>query len=661
MSSCLIGLGSNLGDRHQTLERAINLLIDHAQIDLIAKSGFYETPAIGGPANQNRFLNAAVRLQTSLTPTALHAQLLRTENDLGRQRRVRWDSRTVDLDLLLYDDQVLDLPELTVPHPRMAFRSFVLAPAAEVAGAMIHPVIGRSLQTLWQQIRSQLKYCAVTGGIGAGKTRLVREVIDRLKHQHQLGVQFVEEALPEEMLAAYYVDSAGHGWDTEIEFLRRRQLALDRNRWSSTEGWLLSDFWFQQSLAFAKTALDSRRYASFVEAWRDIDQQVIQPTLLVVLTADTPALVEAIGRRGRACEESLTDERVEQLSQSLDEVVTEAVSWPRLVLKAQAWQQAVDEVIAAILAIEAVPVRLSSCTKPASRPMSHISIGLPQVFHKPDEMRDAIQAARLEGKRIGIVPTMGALHEGHLSLVQQSASQCGLTVVSIFVNPTQFCEGEDFGKYPRDLADDLARLAGLSERGELIVFAPPVEVVYPDGFDTRVIVGAVARPLEGRCRPGHFEGVATVVLKLFQLVPADVAFFGQKDYQQALVIRQMVRDLNLRVQIEVGPTVRDTDGLALSSRNQYLTSEQREQGLSLSRSLKLAADQVRDGERDARKILRSMREVIQSAGDVRIDYVALADPQTLRPVSPIEGPVAALVAVRVGSTRLIDNAILQVP
>ncbi|NIP84238.1 MAG: pantoate--beta-alanine ligase [Planctomycetales bacterium] len=285
------------------------------------------------------------------------------------------------------------------------------------------------------------------------------------------------------------------------------------------------------------------------------------------------------------------------------------------------------------------------------------STSRPPLLPSAEEMRLAITAARQEGRSIGIVPTMGALHAGHFSLVEASLATCDLTVVTIFVNPTQFGEGEDFGSYPRDLEGDRARLGELA--GDLVIFAPSLEAMYPPDHDTQVIVGQVAQPWEGSCRPGHFAGVATIVLKLFQLVPADVAFFGQKDYQQTLVIRRMVTDLHVPIRLEICPTVRDADGLALSSRNQYLSAQQRQQALSLSQSLRLAADLVATGQLDAQVIVRRMRECIQQAGDVQIDYVALADPETLQPVMRLDGPVVALVAARIGPARLIDNAILE--
>jgi len=272
------------------------------------------------------------------------------------------------------------------------------------------------------------------------------------------------------------------------------------------------------------------------------------------------------------------------------------------------------------------------------------------------ELRALVAAFRREGKRIGLVPTMGALHEGHLSLVRASQAECDVTVVTIFVNPTQFGPDEDFQRYPRALSGDLDLLLRC---GNPLVFAPPNDEVYPPGCESWVEVGSAAGPLEGRCRPGHFRGVATVVLKLFNMVLADVAYFGQKDYQQALVIRRMVADLNVPIEIRVCPIVREADGLAMSSRNAYLSPAARRQALVLSKSLALAAELVAGGQRDAALIAEKMQEVILSAEDARIDYVALVDPETLEPVRRIDGPTAALVAVHLGTTRLIDNCLLE--
>ncbi len=258
---------------------------------------------------------------------------------------------------------------------------------------------------------------------------------------------------------------------------------------------------------------------------------------------------------------------------------------------------------------------------------------------------------------IGFVPTMGALHEGHLSLVQASQTECGLTVVSIYVNPSQFGPKDDYRRYPRNLEKDLDMLGRCGQPSPL-VFSPTNEEMYPQGFATWVEVGGVTEPWEGYFRPGHFRGVATVVLKLLNIVLPDRAYFGQKDYQQAAVIRRLVEDLDVPVTIHVQPTVRHPDGLAMSSRNAYLSPLERQQAMVLWKSLCLARDLVEQGERDPGRILEKMREIILSVPEARIDYIALADPETLAPVSEICGRTLAAVAVHVGGTRLIDNCLL---
>lgn len=268
------------------------------------------------------------------------------------------------------------------------------------------------------------------------------------------------------------------------------------------------------------------------------------------------------------------------------------------------------------------------------------------------ELRAEIQAQHTAGRTVGLVPTMGALHDGHLSLVRDSRSCTDITVVTIFVNPTQFGPREDLARYPRTLSADLELLRPM---GVKWVLTPPDDQVYPPDFSTYVEPPQVARRLEGECRPGHFRGVATVVLKLFNMVPADIAFFGQKDYQQSLVIRRMVVDLNLPVRIQVCPTVREPDGLALSSRNRYLSPADREQSLVLSRSLSLAQSLVSRGERNGDEIRGQMRKLFRTAGVEQIDYISLADPETLTEIDFVSGPFMALVAAHVGTTRLIDN------
>ncbi|MEK6239515.1 MAG: pantoate--beta-alanine ligase [Planctomycetales bacterium] len=269
------------------------------------------------------------------------------------------------------------------------------------------------------------------------------------------------------------------------------------------------------------------------------------------------------------------------------------------------------------------------------------------------ELRLAAQTARAAGKSIGVVPTMGALHAGHLSLVEASRRECGFTVVTIFVNPLQFAQGEDLDQYPREQEEDLRKLAGA---GADLAFTPADEDVYPEGFSTFVEVTGLTNVLEGRTRPEHFRGVTTIVLKLFNMVQPDVAYFGQKDFQQARVIRRMALDLNVPIEIRMQPIIRDADGLALSSRNAYLSADQRRQGLALSGSLRAATQMFATGETNAAAILDCMREVFQAVPEIEMDYLALVDPDSLLAVSEVDADVVALVAAKVGDVRLIDNA-----
>jgi pantoate--beta-alanine ligase len=274
------------------------------------------------------------------------------------------------------------------------------------------------------------------------------------------------------------------------------------------------------------------------------------------------------------------------------------------------------------------------------------------------ELRSFVQSQRLLGKRVGLVPTMGALHKGHLSLVRLANEQCDATVVSIFVNPAQFGPNEDFSRYPRTLEDDL-RL--LKTTGSPAVFVPEATEMYPAGFDSSVHIGSLSLPFEGAIRPGHFDGVATVVLKLFLVSQADVAFFGQKDYQQLCVIKKMVADLNIPIAIMMGPTIREPDGLAMSSRNRYLSESERRRAVVLSQSLAAAERMiVTEKIRSAETIRQAIREQILSAGGMTIDYIAVADPLTLQELSVIETESVILLAVQLGSTRLIDNALVKI-
>jgi pantoate--beta-alanine ligase len=270
------------------------------------------------------------------------------------------------------------------------------------------------------------------------------------------------------------------------------------------------------------------------------------------------------------------------------------------------------------------------------------------------ELRAALAPARRIGETIGLVPTMGAFHAGHRSLMTRAREACDVVVVSLFVNPTQFGAGEDLSAYPRDEAADaeLARAAGVD-----VLFAPPVEEVYPDGFATTVRVGGVSEPLEGAQRPGHFDGVATVVTKLLNMAQPDVAYFGQKDAQQALLVRRLVRDLDIPARIEVCPTVREPDGLAMSSRNAYLDASERARAVALRRALDAAEAAVAAGTRDAAAVATAARAAM-TPFDVEPEYLALVSAETLEPVERIEGDVLVALAARVGPARLIDNALL---
>ncbi|MCC7083891.1 MAG: pantoate--beta-alanine ligase [Pirellulales bacterium] len=435
MPQALIAIGSNLGEREALLHRAVELLTASDNVRLVVASSLRETTPVGGPVDQPDYLNGAVLVETSLSPQALFSRLMELERSLGRVRGEHWGPRTIDLDLLLYDDVVLQSPELTLPHPRMVQRQFVLAPAAEIAGDMIDPVTGLTIIQLLEQL-------------SAGKPMILSNV-----HEAQ--------------------------------------------RW----------------------VLDQRR----------------------------------------------------------------------------------------------------------------------------------------QGKRIGVTPTMGALHAGHMSLVERSRRECDTTVVTIFVNPMQFAPTEDFSRYPRQLERDLDMLAPL---GVDLIFVPTVEEMYPSQFATTVEVRELTDRWEGAVRPEHFVGVTTVVLKLLNIIPANRAYFGQKDYQQYVVVRQMAADLNLPTEIVACPIIRETDGLAMSSRNAYLSADDRRRAVVLSHSLRAAREMFADGERRATKIRDAVRRTISDEASVQLDYVAVVDGETLEELRDIRESAVVLVAARGGATRLIDNEIL---
>lgn len=275
-----------------------------------------------------------------------------------------------------------------------------------------------------------------------------------------------------------------------------------------------------------------------------------------------------------------------------------------------------------------------------------------KVIESPKEMQQFSESLRLAGKKIAFVPTMGYLHDGHLMLMREGRNRGDCLVTSIYVNPTQFGPGEDFEKYPRDLDRDLELSEGV---GVDIVFYPSNKDMYPGGYQTFVNVEKVTRNLCGMSRPTHFRGVTTVCAKLFNIVKPHVAIFGKKDYQQLVTIRRMVSDLNMDLEVEGMPTLRESDGLAMSSRNTYLKPEERESALSLSRALRLAKTLHEKGERDAAKILNEVTSFIQSHPHAKIDYAKLCDANSLEDVERIEGKTVLALAVRVGLPRLIDN------
>ncbi len=278
-----------------------------------------------------------------------------------------------------------------------------------------------------------------------------------------------------------------------------------------------------------------------------------------------------------------------------------------------------------------------------------------RTFSQVAPLRVSLRGLREEGKTIGFVPTMGALHDGHLTLMRKAKSECDVVVASIFVNPTQFGQNEDFAAYPRDLNRDLQMA---SNAGVDTVFVPEVSEIYPTGYQTVVDVPELGSVLEGAIRPGHFRGVATVVTKLFNIVQPERAYFGQKDYQQLLVIEQVVRDLNIPVKIIMVPTVREADGLAMSSRNAYLNAEQRQAAVILSRLLRQAEELLKSGHTDAPEVKAALEAMLAQELGATGEYIAFAHPETLAPVETLNEAVALLLAVRIGKTRLIDNTLM---
>ncbi len=279
-----------------------------------------------------------------------------------------------------------------------------------------------------------------------------------------------------------------------------------------------------------------------------------------------------------------------------------------------------------------------------------------EIIENIASMQAFAERKRMEGKLMGLVPTMGSLHEGHLTLIREAKGRTDIVVVSILVNPTQFGPGEDYDSYPRDLEGDARKV--ISAGGD-IIFSPSASDMYPEGYLTYVDMGKVTEPLCGLSRPAHFRGVATIVSKLFNIIKPHKAFFGQKDYQQSVVIKRMVKDLNMDIDIIVLPTVREPDGLAMSSRNSYLSEEERKVSPVLYKSLTIASGMIRDGERNARKILSAIKRTIEKEPLVSIDYIAMTDSETLEDIDEIKGKTLIALAVRIGKTRLIDNILID--
>jgi len=296
-----------------------------------------------------------------------------------------------------------------------------------------------------------------------------------------------------------------------------------------------------------------------------------------------------------------------------------------------------------------------TCERGTPLPHLHAMI----TIDDPDAMQKEAEALRMAGKRLAVVPTMGALHEGHLALVREAKTRADIVIVTVFVNPAQFGPGEDFDRYPRDLSRDAALTAGA---GAAFFFAPGTGRMYGPGFQTSVVVEHVTRPLEGASRPGHFRGVATVVAKLFHITKPHVAVFGQKDAQQVVVIRRMIRDLNFDVELVVVPTVREKDGLAMSSRNAYLTREQRAEAPVILASLQMAETMIRSGERASAAVIGAITSMITSRSTGLIDYVSVADGTTLEEAAVLKAGMEVVIslAVRFGPTRLIDNVHMKV-
>jgi 2-amino-4-hydroxy-6-hydroxymethyldihydropteridine diphosphokinase len=350
MPRCLFALGSNSGDRAWHLEESLRRLALHPQIRLEKRSNWRETTPIGGPPLQKPYLNGAAIAETSLAPQDFLQALNEVEHQLGRRRGRRWDSRTIDLDLLLYEELSLSTPTLTLPHPRMAWRRFVLEPAAEIAGEMRHSETGWTIKQLLDHLDNSLPYVALSGPIGAGKTLLAEQLCRKIP------ARFLPETLDESTLETFYADPAAHAWAMEIEFLETRHRLLfsspnDKNQWTEKQ-LAVSDFWFDQSLAFARVWLTPDKFAEFERRFEELRREVARPKLLVLLDAPVDALLKRIRRRARRGEESLTLERLEQIRQSILHQAALPDVGPVLRLDSRTAEESLIEAVAAIEAME---------------------------------------------------------------------------------------------------------------------------------------------------------------------------------------------------------------------------------------------------------------------------------------------------------------------